>query len=67
MKLGSVTKLDKRNKATSKNDGDNVMSENYDVIFIFPIYEQFGAIVVTFTKTTNRIKKSLRALNLLLE
>ena len=55
MKLGSVTKLDKRHKTTSKNDGDDVMSENYDVIFIFPIYEQFGAIVVTFTKTANRI------------
>ena len=44
MKLGPVTKLDKRNKTTSKKIGDAVMSENYDVIDIFPIYSQFGAI-----------------------
>ena len=44
MKLGPVTKLEKRNKATSKkNDGD-VMSEYCDVIDIFQIYGQFGAI-----------------------
>ena len=28
MKLGPVTKLDKRNKTTLKNFDDNVMSEN---------------------------------------
>ena len=44
MKLGPVTKLDKRNKTTSKKFDDDVMSENCDVIAIFPIYGQFGAI-----------------------
>ena len=43
MKLGPVTKLDKRNK-TSKKIDDNLMLENCDVIVIFPIYGQFGAI-----------------------
>ena len=44
MKLGPVTKLDKRNKITSKKFGDDSMSANYDVVVIFPIYGQFGAI-----------------------
>ena len=44
MKLGPVTKLDKRNKITSKKFDDDVMSANSDVIVIFPIYGQFGAI-----------------------
>ena len=44
MKLGPVTKLYKRNKATSKKFEDGVMSANYDVIVIFLIYGQFGAI-----------------------
>ena len=44
MRLGPVTKLDKRNKTSSKNFDDDVMSANYDVIVIFPIYSQFGAI-----------------------
>ena len=44
MKLGPVIKLDKRNKITSKKIDDDVMSENCDVIVIFPIYGQFGAI-----------------------
>ena len=44
MKLGPVTKIDKRNKKTSENIGDNVMSANCDVIVIFPIYGQFGAV-----------------------
>ena len=44
MKLGPVTKLDKRNKATSKKFNDDFMSENFDVIVIFPIYGQFGAV-----------------------
>ena len=35
MKIGAVTKLDKRNKATSKIFDDNVMSANCDVIVIF--------------------------------
>ena len=43
LKLGPVTKLSKRNKRSKKFD-DDVMSENCDVIVIFPIYGQFGAI-----------------------
>ena len=38
-----VTKLDKRNKITSKKVNDNVMPGNCDVIVIFPIYGKFGA------------------------
>ena len=44
MKLEPVTKLDTRNKIASKNFDDDVMSANCDVIVIFPIYDQFGAI-----------------------
>ena len=44
MKLGPVTKPDKRNKATSKKFDDYVTSANCDIIVIFPIYGQFGAI-----------------------
>ena len=44
MKLGPVTKLDKTNKTTSKKFDDDVMSKNCDIIIIFPIYGQFGAI-----------------------
>ena len=44
MKLGLVTKLDKGNKAMSKNFDEDVMSENCDVIAIFPIYSQSKAI-----------------------
>ena len=43
MKLGPVTKLDKRNKMSKKFD-DDLMLENCDVIVVFPIYGQFGAI-----------------------
>ena len=43
MKLEPVTKLDKRNKTTSKNFDNDIMPENCDVIAIFPIYGQFGA------------------------
>ena len=35
MKLGPVTKLDKRNKMTSKKFDDDFMSANGDVIIIF--------------------------------
>ena len=42
MKLGPVTKLDKRNKITSKKIDSNVMSASSDVIVIFPNYDQFG-------------------------
>ena len=43
MKLDLVTKLDKRNTATSKKLYDNVMLANCDVTVIFPIYGQSGA------------------------
>ena len=43
MKLGPVTIFEKTNKTTSKNEGD-VMTANYEVIVIFLIYGQFGAI-----------------------
>ena len=43
MKLGPVTKLDKRKKNVKKID-DEVMSKNCDIIVIFLIYGQFGAI-----------------------
>ena len=43
MKLGPVTKLEKRNKTTSKKNDSDVMLANCDVIVIFPIYSQFGA------------------------
>ena len=44
MKLRQVTKIDKRNKTTSKKYDDGVMSGNCDVIATFPIYGQFGLI-----------------------
>ena len=44
MKLGPVTNINKRNKIASKKFDDNVVSENCDVIVIFPIYGSFGAI-----------------------
>ena len=44
MKLGAVTKLYERNKTTSKKFNSEVMLENFDVIVIFPICGQFGAI-----------------------
>ena len=44
MKLGPVTNLDNRNTATSKTFVDDIMLANCNVIVIFPIYEQFGAI-----------------------
>ena len=44
MNLGPETKHDKRNKTTSKKFVDDVMSENCDVIAIFPICDQFEVI-----------------------
>ena len=44
MKLGPVIKLDKRNKTMYKKIGDDVISEKFDAIVVFPIYNQFGAI-----------------------
>ena len=39
MKLGAVTKLDKRGKAMSRKFEDDAMSENCGLIAIFPIYD----------------------------
>ena len=44
MKLGPVTRLDKRNKATTKKIDVDVKPENYEVIVFFRIFGQFGAI-----------------------
>ena len=44
MKLGPVTKFDKRNKTPSKKFDDDIMSKYYDVIVIFLIYGQFEVI-----------------------
>ena len=44
MKLEPVTKFDKRNKTTSKNSDDDIMSGNCNVIVIFRILGQFGAV-----------------------
>ena len=73
MNLGPVTKLNKRNKATSKKIDDGVMSANYDVIVIFSDFRTIWSnpearslkptfsLIATFylTKTENRTKKSL--------
>ena len=45
MKLGPGIKLGKRNKKQLKKSDDDVISENFDVIVIFPIYDQFEAIL----------------------
>ena len=44
MKLGPVTKLDKKNKIQLKTFDDDIISKKCDIIAIFPIYSQFGAI-----------------------
>ena len=44
MKLGPVTKLNKRNKTKSRKFDDDVISVKCDVIVIFPVYGQFRAI-----------------------
>ena len=44
MNIGPVTKLDTRNKTTSKIFDDDLISRNYDVIVIFRIFSHFGAI-----------------------
>ena len=46
MKIRQVFKLNKRNEITSKNIDNTVMSENCDVVVIFPIMvtmEQSGS------------------------
>ena len=50
MKLGPVTKLDKRNKATSKKIGEDVNSADFGIILISTIYGQFG----TYRKSNSR-------------
>ena len=42
MKLGSLTKLEKRHKIMLKKSNDDIMPTNCDVITIFPIYGQFA-------------------------
>ena len=44
MKFRSVTKLDKRNKTTSKNYDDDVLYVHCNVTVIFPVYGLSGAI-----------------------
>ena len=44
MKLGPVTKLEKKNTATLKKFNEDVMSSNCDVAVLFQIYGQFGVI-----------------------
>ena len=44
MKLGPVTKFDKRNTATSNKFDDSALSPNFDVTVIFSSHGQFGAI-----------------------
>ena len=44
MKLRPVTKLDKKNKKTSKKIDNVVMSASHDAIIVFPIFGQFGVI-----------------------
>ena len=44
MKIGPVTKLEKRNKTTSKRFDDSIISKKFDIIIIFSIYDKFGAI-----------------------
>ena len=44
MKVGPITKIDKKNAATLKKFDDDVLSANCDVIAVFSIYGQFGVI-----------------------
>ena len=44
LKLGPVTNLVKRNKRISKKPDNDIILKNCDVIVIFLIYDQFGAI-----------------------
>ena len=44
MNLRAIIKLNKKNKAVSKKFDDDVISANCDVIVIFSIYCQTGAI-----------------------
>ena len=44
MELGPLTKLHKRKSTIPKTIDNDVISENCDIIIIFLIYSQFGAI-----------------------
>ena len=44
MRLGPVIERDKKNKKMSKKFDDDVILADCDVIAIFPIHGQFGAI-----------------------
>ena len=44
MEPGSLSKVEKRNVIKSKKCDNDILSAHYDVIFIFLIYDQFGAI-----------------------
>ena len=44
MKLGPATKLDKKNKTMLIKLDCDIMPKNCDIIAIFPIHGQFGAI-----------------------
>ena len=44
IKIGTVTKLDKKNKKKLKKFNNDVILGNCDIITNFPIYGQFGAI-----------------------
>ena len=44
MKLGQVTKIDKRRKTKSKTFGDDVMVKNCDGLANFQIYSQVSAV-----------------------
>ena len=55
MKLGPVTKIDKRNKTTSKKFDDDVMSKHCDVIVIFWTFGEFGAVRIPDTESAKVI------------
>ena len=44
MKLGPTTTLERENKKISGKIDHDAMSKNCDVVAIFPIYGQFGAL-----------------------
>ena len=44
MKFGPVTKLNKRNKTTSKKIDNDIALANCDLVVILLIYGQFGTI-----------------------
>ena len=50
MKFEPASKLDKRNKRTSKKIYSDVMSINCDVIVKFLIYDQFGEIQKPYSR-----------------